>query len=719
MQVTVLRDKRTPGMVESGAVLAVDPLDALARDWDSDAHFAAYEARSLPVAGTDRTAVVRLRNTPGKDGSPPVFDVPEALPVRMLLAIGDVDDPEAHATKAPASQAWRSEVEPRLDATGLLWYRTRGGARVVARLAEPVELSTREDAETWKRRYLAWCDQVQAEHGVTIDRSCNDWSRLFRLPRVQRDGVGPQRADVKGGARPVITLPPPGAADAAPAKAVSGDCAAVPADLPEPSRRAQALAEAIGERWLDGGRVESHAALHLFGWLLGRGWSKGEVGALLKLLDAGEVDAAKQAEHWHILGNARPVEGPGGFREWCGEDWEAADSTLRTDPVLDAFRARQEARRARLAEAGEVGGGAELNQFGDFADRSKPPPELVYVVPSLELAPGKVSALQAYANGGKTPIALLLMLCIAAGRDFLGHTVVQCPTLFVAWENPILAQEREARLCAGLGLDRAAVPMSFFTPNCQLYDGFVDALERHIRDHRIGVVAIDTYTSALPDEVEHNSSQFGQWLRRLGQLSDATGCLVLVLMHENKSDKQDGMRGISGHNSAAGALQAAIRLEPRDDAIRVSCTRAVRKAFEPFAVRFRDVPDEAAPTGSSLVAERLCEAKLSATRATPTPAAARDSDRARRETQDAGQTIVTELRHGLEAEAQPGYSYEHLRRQTGLSRRPVEVALRRLKESGLVEIVAGLYSLTDQGRAADAREVGLALAAGPERFARS
>jgi hypothetical protein len=103
---------------------------------------------------------------------------------------------------------------------------------------------------------------------------------------------------------------------------------ALPATLPAPSEDAIALANAIHDRWLDGGRIETNAWLHLAGWLLGARWDKGEVGALLALLDADEGDDRKRADHVRVLGNARPLDGPGGARLWLAEDFATVDAIV-------------------------------------------------------------------------------------------------------------------------------------------------------------------------------------------------------------------------------------------------------------------------------------------------------------------------------------------------------------------------------------------------------
>lgn len=720
--VTVHRDKFAPGMREDDRIHACELRDALTQTWPTDAHFAAYEPIALPVSGADRTAIVRPRIT-ATGNEPTIYDT--GAPMRMVALVGDIDDPVAHESGVDARESWVDDVAARLDAAGLCWYRTRGGARCIMRLVTPFEIRSPADAAAWRDLYHAWRAWAAEEHGLDIDRACADPTRVFRLPCVTRDGELNEADVVRLDAMPVFDpsvhlREPPGDDASTDTRVVDGDRGLLPteADTPAPTERARRLAKAIGLRWLDGGRIETHAALHLFGGLLGHHWPKAEVASLLALLDAHEPDAAKRAEHRHILGSAVAIDGFGGFKGWCEDDWPDADDALNYDPAIERLRERGSRLDTSQASRDDdrTPDADAFTSMCDWADRTRPPPELSYVVPGLELAPGKVSAVQAFARGGKTPFALLLALCVASGRDFVGHAVVQCPALYVAFEGGLLTEEREARLCAGLGLDRASVPFRLARPHGYLDPGSMIALEDYVRAHRIGLVVVDTYTSGVPGDIDHNSSRFSEALRALGDLSDATGACVVVLLHENKGDRQDSMRGISGHNTVPAAIQAAIRLrnDPERSTLTVSCTREVRRPFETFDIRFRDVDDPNAPTGSALVAERS---------ATVTPGqaaamrggdgsrpcnAARQHDK-RRRLLKAGERIIAH------AQSQGAVNRHHaasvLVRVAGdVGRNASSEALARLVEAGLLRAdPGGGYSLTEVGVSADAAAVTEAL----------
>jgi hypothetical protein len=108
--------------------------------------------------------------------------------VAMQLLVLDFDDPAAHAARAPASDEWRQEFTRRAAQLGTYVWHTRGGAKAIWTLPAPVELADRRACQTWAVWYQAVCDWAEAEHGLTADRACSDWGRLFRVPHATRAG---------------------------------------------------------------------------------------------------------------------------------------------------------------------------------------------------------------------------------------------------------------------------------------------------------------------------------------------------------------------------------------------------------------------------------------------------------------------------------------------------------------------------------------------------
>lgn len=152
-----------------------------------DAHFCAYSAPQVPR---------RLATERAFESSP-----------EMVLFAVDVE-PKGHA---PVTPQWLTEENRKLDtlvAEGLnpFGYRTRGGYRLLFLLLAPFVIRTRGDAQKWRASYLNWLDVLEQGVGIVGDRSCGDWTRLYRLPFVVRDGQ-PQMPDVFGNAKAIGTWP--------------------------------------------------------------------------------------------------------------------------------------------------------------------------------------------------------------------------------------------------------------------------------------------------------------------------------------------------------------------------------------------------------------------------------------------------------------------------------------------------------------------------------
>jgi hypothetical protein len=163
--------------------------EVLAAEHPTDAHFTCYGVLEAP--GTLAERIPRLTK-----GVLPLL-VEYGLIQHTTQVVGtalaiDFDLPE-HAKWTPAMLVQAKDAFERVSqanpifATPTCWYTTSGGCRYVWILAEPVSVEGPGGLEDLLGGLVA------AGHlaGLKADPSCRDWTRHFRLPRVQRADKAP------------------------------------------------------------------------------------------------------------------------------------------------------------------------------------------------------------------------------------------------------------------------------------------------------------------------------------------------------------------------------------------------------------------------------------------------------------------------------------------------------------------------------------------------
>ena len=146
----------------------VDLVEAITRTWDYDAHALAWTVTSVdPVP---RVAKARVAWFAEQIGEEP----------RASVLSADVDNPEHRDWTDEDRDAFEATWAtcPMLSDAGV--FLTRGGWRIVQPLERALPVAEFE-AVLWR-----WLLDLKAA-GVVVDRSCRDWTRLFRLARVLRE----------------------------------------------------------------------------------------------------------------------------------------------------------------------------------------------------------------------------------------------------------------------------------------------------------------------------------------------------------------------------------------------------------------------------------------------------------------------------------------------------------------------------------------------------
>lgn len=186
--VTVFPTKRVRGLgsltrvdedvPDPSPVLDLD--EALARSWATDAHFVCYlpwqHGRPDVENGAWRLRMEILQELRASGGEV----------ICSIIAI-DLDNP-GHAawtgeSLARFDQRYEELREKHPDLMPACAYRTTHGARFIYVTSAPLVC---EEAEDVQRGLFSLLEAA----GWTPDRQCADWTRMFRLPLVEREGEG-------------------------------------------------------------------------------------------------------------------------------------------------------------------------------------------------------------------------------------------------------------------------------------------------------------------------------------------------------------------------------------------------------------------------------------------------------------------------------------------------------------------------------------------------
>jgi hypothetical protein len=113
--------------------------------------------------------------------------------IQLGVIAFDVDCPDTHGSAEPAPEHWRAALREKVVSLSAacpdpFLYETKGGARIVYQLPQHKCIASAADARDWSRSYALALATLARRFQIAADPACGDWQRLFRLPRVTRDG---------------------------------------------------------------------------------------------------------------------------------------------------------------------------------------------------------------------------------------------------------------------------------------------------------------------------------------------------------------------------------------------------------------------------------------------------------------------------------------------------------------------------------------------------
>jgi hypothetical protein len=343
------------------------------------------------------------------------------------------------------------------------------------------------------------------------------------------------------------------------------------------------------------------------GWLRQRGWNQTDIARVIEALpsksprarvkDALDGYRAKNDHGWHTI------------QQLIGEAPAAALDAATPNPrravpsaVLEGMSASAVVLQpaapltfGRPAVAAPVPG--QLPAWFVPDALSENPPPINYVVPGLELAPGRLNMVVGYSNAGKSISTQALAFDIAMGRPAWGQFLTKRRrVLYLDAENIIVTRENFARLAFAAGVPMEELRKWLTLVNSRFYMDSPNAeyeIASVIQREHYGAVFIDTFRASAPG-VDENDKEASTPLYMLGRVSEGTDSMIVVLHHEKKPDGEKRSAAehmISGHNSIHGTLQVAISMLRDDDSgtIAVRPSKRIRKGFEPFNLKIVDV----------------------------------------------------------------------------------------------------------------------------------
>lgn len=302
-------------------------------------------------------------------------------------------------------------------------------------------------------------------------------------------------------------------------------------------------------RWHDDPRDTNRLAGTLGAILASGGWSDGEIADgfaawfthpdLRRHTRSALAAAARRRAGDRVMGFPEYEQLTGRPWRWVeqGDDlsWAApAESPASDDSLLRAV------------------GGTWVR--GDALVRAVIPPR--WLVRHLGLAPGRYCGLAGSGGVGKTWFAQGLALAVARGEPFCGLPVRQGPVLHIDHEQGAEMTKERYQL---LGLSSPCPDLEFVSfPSWRLSGRDGKQLLGRMAQGRALLIIDSLRASIVGDE---NASEVRTWLDQASDVSDRTGCTVLVLHHARKQKPNEEVedpyyesRGSSAITDAAGSF---------------------------------------------------------------------------------------------------------------------------------------------------------------------
>jgi AAA domain len=239
-------------------------------------------------------------------------------------------------------------------------------------------------------------------------------------------------------------------------------------------------------------------------------------------------------------------------------------------------------------------------------------------------------------GAAKTFVAVYLAHSLATGMPFFGLAVKErVGVVIVAAEGRGMIAARIEAIRRTKSPEIARPPIAWITNVPRLKtDADIKTFGRHLRavdqrfrsefGVRLGVVIIDTVAATFDLEDEDNNSEVARTIRKMRQLGNETGALIIPVHHYGKN-AITGLRGGSGWHAGADVVISVLAdrngitgdVKPKRDLAVAKSRDGIEGPVAPFNLRFiaLDVDEDGEAFGSCIVEPILGREAQAAARA--------------------------------------------------------------------------------------------------------
>lgn len=335
-----------------------------------------------------------------------------------------------------------------------------------------------------------------------------------------------------------------------------------PAHRQQPS---QASTNALVTRWLTRPEGTNRLAGATGAALAEWGWEDDEIrGYVEAWVGAADPKAAKHADD-AVRGARRRRAGDRivGFPTLAAElGVEYAADTPPVEDLAELILAAADASPATTPTGDPDGWTFE---YGDVVAEWDPPP-VPWLCEALCLAPGAPALVTGYGGSGKTTFVQHLALSVAAGRPVLSTWPVRAGavTHLDYEQGSDLTKRRYLQLGLGDLPADAARRLRFASFPRQRLAADADTAVALFRAAQGQALLIVDSLVAAADLEDENAADARRPLDTLTRISEATGCVVLVI-HHSKKDRSVGRTSARGSSAITDAVSCHITFEKDDE----------------------------------------------------------------------------------------------------------------------------------------------------------